>query len=301
MLTYIKQLETDGRWVELLCLSTSLTPGDPLARVFVALSKLQEDAAAGGADYHRALYYAKQAAVAGVPGGLMWTWAQGRSAALAADLGIDQTAEQAARVFLDHLPTNPGAAVLAPWVWAALARVRARQGRNTEAVALWHQVLSAADGELAERAQLHLVWTLAEAGQVQAAVAALPTEVRFVSAGLLAAAQAAVAAASHDWPEASAHARTALRRQAAGEWAIYDTVQTAELLLILQKAAQATGDLQQASIWFAKTAAVLSRWNAGIMIRLVPTLRAGGGEYVAATDSRGSAGSHRWSLTGTVG
>lgn len=99
-LGYIKELEIAGRWADLRRLAVALTPGDALARVFIALSKLQEDASRTGADYRKALTYAREAASTAVPGGLMWTWAQGRSAALAADLGLDQVAERAAATFL---------------------------------------------------------------------------------------------------------------------------------------------------------------------------------------------------------
>jgi hypothetical protein len=302
MMELIKQLEHAGNVAELRRLVETMPAGDELARALIALSKLQEDAARSGAEYHQALAFAQQAVTAAVPGNLMETWALGRTAALAADLGQDTLACRASSAFMAQLESNPGAEVLAPWVWASLARVRARQGHYAAAVTLWRRVISAAGGELAERAQLHLVWTLAEAERSREAADVLPSSVQFVSVGHLSAARAVVAASAGDWPGARLQARIAIRHHAAGEWAIYDTRQAAELCLILKRAAQVMGQAAEAAVWALHSAALIAGWDAGIMSDLLQSLRPEGGAHLhAAASHRGPAGHHRCGLRGVVG
>lgn len=303
MLEQIRTLEQAGAWDELSRLACALPPGQELARVFIALSKLQEDRATTAAEYRQALAYAEMGVTSDVAPGLMWTWAHGRAAALAADLGLYRAAESHALAFLGALGGHPQASALVPWVWAALARVRAHQGRFAEAILLWRRTLASTEGELAERAILHLVWTQAEAGCVRQALASLPTAVSFVSEGHLNAARAVLLAAIHDWTGARREALAALRDQARGGWAVFDTIQTAELCMILRKAALADGAYRQAAVWYLRTAEVLSRWNVALVTCLIPTLRVGGGETFAAVSSaRGlPAGYKQCGTRGAVG
>lgn len=301
MLNRIKQMEIDGQWAELQQLASTLPAGDDLARVYIALSKLREDAATCGREYRAAMYDAQMAAETAAIGGSIWTWAQGRTAALAADLGQDILAERAAATFLAHVDQNPAAAVLTPWVTFALAQVRSRQRRHTKAISLWQLTMQEAAGELLERARLQYVWALAEAGRPREALLALPETVSFVSPGHIQAAKAVALAAAGDWTGAYKAARVALRHQGAGEWAVFDTLQTAELYTILSKCAQAMGNFRQATISLIKDATILSRWNTALIGCLVPTLREEGGEPFAAAHPRGRAG-YRCSFAGcTVG
>ncbi|MDB4896314.1 MAG: hypothetical protein JWN15_2576 [Firmicutes bacterium] len=302
-LSSIKELESAGNTAGLTALARQLPPGDVLARVHIALSKLQEDAATSSVEYWRAYAHARRAIVVAEVGGLMWTWAQGRTAAMGTDLGLYQVAEQAATIFLQHLAYHPRAEALAPWVHFHLGRIRHAQGRHSEAAALLRQAAAADAQEISERARLFLVWCLAECGRAAQALQELPETVSFVSPGHLNAARAAVYAALGDSMCARTEALAALRSREDGAWRIYDTVQAAELMLILKRAAIQAGDFGQAAVWHQHTAALLAGWNADLIDSLLPTLPEKGGVWTDATaaSSCGPAGYRRSGLLGILG
>lgn len=303
MLADIKRMEAAGQWAEIRQLSESILvdlEGTEMARGLIALAVAHEKTATTAAEYRCALAYARRAVAVATTGSFMATWALHLVSCYAADLGLLEEAKQAAAAFLGALPAHPGARHVAPWVLFALGRVRHYQGRYAVAMELFDRALNTgAAGEIGERIRLFMAWTLAESGQAYAAAQVLPAHVEHVPQGHVSAAMAVIAATVGDWLGARTHALAALRSR--GEWATYDTVQAAELTLILRRAAQALGHHGQARVWALHTAAIIGGWNAAL--RLLPTLRPkGGGEYHDAAAVRGlPAGYHRAGLRGAVG
>lgn len=303
MLALVKRLESEGLWSEIRQLNSAgaanLPPADS-ARVLLSLSKAYEETATGGDDYRKALHFAKLALMASPAESLIRTWSLQAVAALAADLGQHKHAEQASLAFLEAVQRQPDATVLLSWVRFALGRSKASQRRYTEAVTLFRQALGTAEGALAERIRLHISWTLAEAGRVTEAFAALPDRLAYLPPGYLHAASAVVFAATEDWQNARLHALAALESRAAGEWQVYDTVQAASMYAVLKRSAQATGHHGQALIWHMRSTETLSRWSAGL--DLLPDLPTGGGELFEVTPPRaGAAGHARTGLRGVIG
>lgn len=299
----IKRLELAGEWDELNRLAETLPSGDSLARVYIALSKLAEDRATTGAEYRQALGFAQKAAAAADQGGLMWTWAQGRTAALSADLGMYPAAERAACAFLDALPGNPKAEALAPYARYALGRVRANQRRFLDAVAFYQEAKCATGSTFAERIQLAIVWAYAQAGQVVKAVEECPARVEPAHQGLLHAATAIILAKAGDWQSARTAAKAALPYYTGPHYMPCDLVEAAELCLILKAAAHHLGDTQQAAVW-SHIAFNLFGGNGDVLTCLLPMLPMEGGVRFAeaASPARGlPSGHHRCGLRGVCG
>jgi tetratricopeptide (TPR) repeat protein len=303
MMEYIKELERACEWHELRRLAETLPDGDALARVHIALSVYREQTATNGTEYRLALRHAEHAAAVAVAGSLIHVWSFSMIAAYAADLGDYRKAERAATTFLRALPTQPAAERNIAVVYYALARAKHYGRRYSEAVHYWRLAMETAPtNELAERARLHLVWTLAESGKVLQAMQALPSVVYHVSEGHLDAARAVVHAAAGDWTGARFFALGALRTWDAGDWRAYDTVQAAELMLILKHAAHHAGNFGEAGTWHLHSAATLHGWNEDIITLLVSIPPARGGELAhAASSSCGPVGCKRTGLLGVVG
>jgi tetratricopeptide (TPR) repeat protein len=303
MLEHIKELERAGEWDELRRLAETLPNGDALARVHLALSTYREQVATNGAEYRLALRHAEHAARVAEKGSLVHVWSFSKMAAYAADFGDYQKAERAANTYLRSLPLQPDAERNIAVVYYALGRVKHYGGHYSEAVRYWRLAIETAPTEeLAERARLHLVWTLARWGKVVQAVDALPSSVSHVSEGHLDAARAAICAATGDWRGARTLAISALRRYEAGDWRVYDAVEAAGVLLILKHAAHHAGNFGQAGVWHVYSAALLDGWCEGILSLLAPIPPARGGELAhAAFSSCGSRGSKRVGLRGVVG
>lgn len=303
MMEHIKELERAGRWDDLRQLAETLPNGDALARVHIALSVYCEQTAANGTEYRLALRHSEHAATVADAGSLMQVWSLARVAAYAADLGDYRKAERASNAFLRSLPLQPKAEQVIGMVYFALARVK-HYGRDySAAVRYWKRAIETAPtDELAERARLHLVWTLAESGKVLQAMQALPSAVYHVSEGHLEAACAVIYAAAGDWTGARSYALSALRTWDAGDWRANDTVQASELMLILKHAAHHAGNFGEAGTWFFYCAATLDGWNEGLISLLVPIPPVRGGDIAhAAFASCGPRGSKRVGLLGTVG
>lgn len=302
MLQVIKQMEQQGRWTEIRQQASTLLAGlegDALARGYLATSKAFELTATSPADYRTALAHARAAVASALQGGLMHTWALARVAAYSADMGLYRAAEATACAFLERLPVNPGAAPMEPYALFALGRAQASRRCFADAARTFRRAL-AGTGEIFERIQLHLAWTLAEAGQVRDAFDSIPSTVEHVPAEHVSAAMAAVLAASGDWAGAQLHAKAALRAHEANRCPIFDTIQAAELALIIHRAAVALGQTQ--AMFSLHSAAILAGWNEGLILALLPTLRPkGGASYNAAASSCGPAGHQRTGLRGCVG
>lgn len=303
MLEHIKQLEQAGDWAELHRLAETLPHGDTLARVHLALTLYHEQGATNGKEYRKALQHARLATATADAGSLLYVWSFSKSAAYAADLGDYRGAEQDAHAFLRLKSSQPDAERNIAVVYFALARAAHYGRRYGEAVTYWRLASETAPfEELRERARLHLVWTLAESGNVAGAVDALPQAVAHVAEGHLCGARAVVSAALGDWEGARTHALAALRSWFAGEWKVFDVVEIAELLLVLKSAALHMGAYKQAATWYIYSAANLAGWNEALMPLLVPTLPPEGGEHPhAASSSCGPSGYRRTGLLGTVG
>ena len=304
MLDRLRELKQQGRWAEIRAIAPDILThlaGDDKAKALLWLSQAYEETASTAAEYRTALSHAKASFSAAVPGGLMHTWAAGRVAALASDLGDFSTAISAGITFLDQLPQHPDAGVLKPWAYFALGQSLYYRRRDYVGSIRWFRLaVSSGTGEIRERSTLWLGWALAASGQVGEATSALPETIKHVSVGQLSAARAAVAYAAGDWQGARSHATIALLEYKSGAWPIYDSIQVAELYLILAKAAQRLGLQTQAARWFIESATILARWNAAF--RLVPTLRERGGDWINAADcSCGPAGDKRCGLLGVVG
>ncbi|MDB4894563.1 MAG: hypothetical protein JWN15_825 [Firmicutes bacterium] len=305
MLERIKAMEAAGQWAEIRRTAADLVEGlmgDDLSRAYLATSKAFEQTAICPDDYRAALAHAKRAAAAAAPGGLLHTWALHRVASYLADFGDYRGAERAATAFLDALPRHPQAETAAPWVYFHLGVVRSHQGHHDQAVALLRKAIAANAGEISERAQLHLAWTLAESGRVLEAFEALPSSLVHVSQGHLNAACAVVFAAAGDWQGARIHAMAALRARTAGEWRIFDTVEAAEMATVLQRAATYAGNSALAASWHNHSAAILAGWVDGTFSALLPSLPQGGGAFLEeAASHSGPAGAKRCGLRGAVG
>lgn len=299
----LKAMEQSGQWSEIRQLGAAVLDGhegDALSRALLALGSAFEHTATGAADYRQALAFAQAAVASAERGGLLHTWSIARVAAYAADLGLYQVAMQAAATFLDALPRHEAAQRIAPWVLYALGRVRASQRRYSEAAGIWRLVIGTAPDELAERARLHLAWTLAESGRLADAYSVLPTAAEYCPSALLEAARAVLCAAAHNWQGVIEHGRAYLND--AGALPVCDTIQTAEICLLMHRATNALGQHSQAEVWLRKAAAVLSCWNRALMQHLVPTLQGEGGAWHNAAVSRcGGAGTKRTGLRGVLG
>jgi hypothetical protein len=146
------------------------------------------------------------------------------------------------------------------------------------------------------------VWSLAADGRVAEATTVLARNFAHVTVGQVHAARAAVAYAAGDWRGARTFAAAALLEYRSGAWPVYDTIQGAELCLILAKAAQRLGLHVQAARWFNECAATLSCWSPAFVACLTPILREKGGAWFEeAVCSCGPAGSARCGLRGVVG
>lgn len=303
MLTQVKNLEAAGRWSEILALprtDIAALPAPERARVTIALAVACEKTATTPEQYRAALAYACSAVLLAEKGSFLWVWAQHLVASYASDLGRYKLAERAAVAFLRAVPDHPKAQGVAPVVRYHLGRVRAFQRRHYEALELFRQVTQEAEGAFTERARVWMAWTLAEAGRPADALAALPATVAHISPGHLSAASALIFAAAGDWSGARLHALAALKTR--GEWSIFDTVQAAELYLVLKTAAEQAGNFDQARVWATHMASTLCGWNADLVQDLLPTLAQRGGEpYSKASSSCGPAGYARTGLLGTVG
>lgn len=304
MLEQLKAMEAAGQWMEIRQIDvTTLTglDGDQLARAYLATSKAWELTATTADEYRTALAHAKTGLSVATVGGLMHTWLLARVAAYSADLGDYRTAEITATAFLKAQGAHPSASSIAPWASYALGRTRATQRRFPEAIAIYEQTKSASAGEFAERIQLAIVWALAQAGRVSAAVAACPARLEHLPDAYLQAASAIILAKSGDWQGARLAAKTAIHAYTTAP--VYDLVEAAELVLILRHAATALGDTDGTASWASHIAAPLCRGTAGITNALLPTLRPeGGAEFEHAAVSRcGSAGDQRRGLLGVVG
>lgn len=300
MIEHIGNLVRQGAWAELHHLAETLPPGDVKARAYLKLSAYVEATATDGHGYRMAVAHARQALLAAEADGPIHAWACARIAALCADLGMYQDAEHAATRFLLALPAHTAVQVMEPWGRFALARALASRRQFVEAIAEMKAALKTAEGEIAERIRLHLVWTLAQSGLIHEALRELPEAVNHVSVGHLSAAKTMVCATVGDWAGARESALAALSTRQ--EWELFDRIQVAELYLILRQAALRSGEYVQSAVWFAHTAATLSGWNAGLILTLLPTLpQKGGRKRAAARSSCGSAGDHRCGLRGVVG
>lgn len=306
MLEQLKRMEAAGQWMEIRQVDVSTLAsldGDQLARACLSLSKAHEVTAGSAAEYKQALAFARRAAEVAAPGGLMHTWALSYIAGQASDLGYFAEATTAAEQFMAALPHHPKAEAVAPWVFFHLGRVHYYRRRDFAGAARWfRRAQGAGSRAISERAALFLAWALAASGHVAEAAASLPDQVEYVSAGYLDAARATVCYASGDWHGAMRFAEASLREYDSGTWQVFDTVQAAEVYLILSKASQRLGQNLQADRWLAIAADTLSRWNAELMPCLVSTLRGKGGERSEeAVCSCGSAGHDRCGLRGVVG
>jgi tetratricopeptide (TPR) repeat protein len=305
VLAEIMRLERVGNWAEIrqresvIVRECSVTP---CARSFLSLALAYEYTATTQEDYSQALHWAQKAVATSQPGTATHLWALHMVASYCADMGLYVQAEKASSEFLRGAPLCPFVENALPWVYAAMGRVRQYQHRPSEAVKWYELAERSTSGELRERIRLLRVWALADAGHVSQASSNLPGQLHHVPASHLSAARARIAAAVGNWSEAEAHARLAIAGHDNGDWRIFDTIQAAELCLILRMAYVHLGRSVQSLSWLIKSTTLLACWGNAVLTRLVLMLQVKGGAIrYAAPPSHGAAGHVRCGLRGTVG
>lgn len=305
MLEQITAWEREGRWAEIRqhgpALLAAGLQGDQLARAYLAVAKAWEETATCPADYQESANLVLAAVAAAVPGSFMHTWALGRAAATLSDVGRFEQASEAAWAFLAQVETQPKATPMLPWVHFALGQVLYYKRRPVASAQHFRTAMSlGADGRLTELCRLWLAWSLAAAGQITAAFAAIPCEVHHVSHGHVFAAMARVCLAAQDLKGARTNARLALRSHEAGDWSVHDSLQAAELHLILRNSAYPQGGAGSVRLDHASKFALCS--EAVLSVLAASLGRMGGVWSEAASVSRGLPVGHKRSgLLGAVG
>lgn len=305
MLETIKALEQAEAWSKLLTLASQIPDslsGDELARAYISVSIAYAESATTAQEYREALRYAQLAARVASRGSLLSVWSVGRCAALYADLGMYKSAKLAGTMFPNEMHNHPAAIGLAPWVYHALGRAYSRLGSHAQAAFTLRQALAYEMPDAKRgRIQLNLARVYARAGRVADASAAMPNQVTAISDGHLHSAWAVIFANTGNWSGAKAQAKKALSL-INEEGRLYDTIEMAELALVLTNAAHALGHHQQAAFWSLYSDTILNSWAAGLIACINPTPKRKGGDFYSAShSSAGPRGHARCGLLGTVG
>lgn len=297
-------LEARQAWSELRSIDVTHLSGDELARAYIAKSKAYQHTATTVEEYRECLRYSRLAEENAVRGGYIHLWALARVAIHLADLCDFAEARRVADEFFCLAGDNGEVVHFGLWVHFALGLSFYFGGGNYKE-AIRHFIISSgplASEELKERSFLNFSWCYAHLGDGVTAMKLMPKNRKYVSDGNHYSVLCAALFASKRWSEAVKAGRIALKFYDQGGFMAYDTLDAAEVSLILKKCAERLGCVPDVIRWVRKTDEILSRWTAGVTLTAPPTLRGeGGGMRHEEVSHRWIAGHHRTGLLGTVG